>query len=111
MLDKINGIAHVTGGGIAGNLERILPAGHSPPNSNAALAEPPIFAFIQQRGAVSDEEMFRVFNMGVGLIIAVPATDAAYTLETLAAHGATTIGTIAAQSRSDAPPVRIAGVS
>ena len=111
VLDKINGIAHVTGGGIAGNLERILPPDTTAELDRGSWTEPPIFAFIQQRGAVSDEEMFRVFNMGVGLIVAVPATDAAYTLETLAAHGATTIGTIAAQSRSDAPPVRIAGVS
>ena len=65
----IKGMAHITGGGITDNLPRILPDGLSAVIDRAAWDVPRIFRFIQARGEVSDEQMYRTFNMGVGLII------------------------------------------
>ncbi len=111
LLAQVKGIAHITGGGIAGNLERILPPETAAEVTRGSWPEPTIFSLIQQRGVISDEEMFRVFNMGIGLIIAVSATDASATLRQLGAHGATQIGAITARAGGAAPPVRIAGLS
>jgi phosphoribosylformylglycinamidine cyclo-ligase len=68
----IHGIAHITGGGIPGNLVRILPGECRARLARGRWQVPPIFALIQRRGNVSDDEMFNVFNMGLGLVIAVP---------------------------------------
>jgi len=80
-LDRINGIAHITGGGIAGNLERVLPRGVNARLDSEAWAAawrvPPIFDLIARRGSISAGEMYRVFNMGVGMAIVVAAADAA----------------------------------
>ena len=80
VLERIKGIAHITGGGIAGNLERVLPDGvgaHLDARDwSAAWETPPIFALIEQRGDISSEEMYRVFNMGVGMAVVVSAADA-----------------------------------
>ncbi len=68
---KVKGIAHITGGGIPGNLNRILP-GRCDAHVLASLWRvPPVFGLIQKLGNVVDEEMFRVFNMGIGLILVV----------------------------------------
>ncbi len=76
-LDAIKGIAHITGGGIAGNLERVLPAGLGAELDASRWPMPPIFPLIQQRGELSIGEMYRVFNMGLGMAFAVAAEDAA----------------------------------
>ena len=67
----IKGIAHITGGGIPGNTLRILPDGICARVDKSAWDVPPIFRLIQKEGKVSDEEMFRIFNMGIGMIIVV----------------------------------------
>jgi len=67
----IRGIAHITGGGIPGNLPRVLPDGISARIDKSAWEVPPIFHLIQKEGKVSDEEMFQVFNMGIGMIVVV----------------------------------------
>jgi phosphoribosylformylglycinamidine cyclo-ligase len=69
----IHGIAHITGGGLPGNLVRILPAECRARLARGRWQVPPIFALIQNRGNVTDEEMFSTFNMGLGLVVAVPA--------------------------------------
>ena len=69
---EIRGIAHVTGGGIPGNLARILPARRRAVLHRHRWPVPPVFALIQERGKVADDEMFRTFNMGLGLLLAVP---------------------------------------
>lgn len=74
VLRHCKGIAHITGGGIAGNLVRVLPAGSAAKVRRGALPEPAIFRLIQQRGKIDDEEMFRVFNMGIGIILVVAET-------------------------------------
>lgn len=68
----LSGIAHITGGGIAGNLSRILPDGCCAILRSALWRVPPIFNLIRDAGPVEDEEMLRVFNMGLGMILVTP---------------------------------------
>jgi phosphoribosylformylglycinamidine cyclo-ligase len=72
---KIKGMAHITGGGIAGNLIRILPQGCEAIIDTNLWKKPPIFNFIQRLGSVDPEEMYRVFNMGIGWILVVLKRD------------------------------------
>ncbi|HYR54295.1 MAG TPA: phosphoribosylformylglycinamidine cyclo-ligase [Methylomirabilota bacterium] len=65
------GAAHITGGGIFGNLPRCLPAGLGARLGRRSWEEPPIFALVQKRGRISDDEMFGTFNMGLGMILVV----------------------------------------
>ncbi len=68
------GIAHITGGGIADNVARVLPAGLGARIDRSAWDVPPIFRLIQREGDIA-EEMWRVFNMGIGLVVIVAPTD------------------------------------
>ncbi|MEW6408790.1 MAG: phosphoribosylformylglycinamidine cyclo-ligase [Nitrospirota bacterium] len=72
---RVKGIAHITGGGITENLPRILPAGCRAVIKKGSWKVHPIFRHIQDTGGISDEEMFRVFNMGVGMILVVSESD------------------------------------
>jgi phosphoribosylformylglycinamidine cyclo-ligase len=65
----VKGMAHITGGGIPGNLPRILPEGTGARIARGSWAVPPLFSFLQSAGDVPREEMFRTFNMGIGLIL------------------------------------------
>ncbi len=67
---RLLGLAHITGGGITDNLPRILPPGTAARIDRASWTVPPIFAFLQQAGDVPREDMYRTFNMGIGLIAA-----------------------------------------
>ena len=76
-----HGIAHITGGGLAHNLARVLPAGvvallHS-------YARPEVFVWLKKTGGLSEDEMRRVFNCGVGLAVIVAADDADEVLQAL----------------------------
>ena len=71
----IHGIAHVTGGGITNNLPRILPNGCQALVRKQSWPIQPIFGIIEKVGKVAREEMFRVFNMGIGLVLVVPQTE------------------------------------
>jgi phosphoribosylformylglycinamidine cyclo-ligase len=68
----IKGMAHITGGGITDNLPRILPAGTGARIDRRAWEAPAVFRWLQQSGGVPDDDMFRTFNMGVGLILVCP---------------------------------------
>ena len=68
------GAAHITGGGILGNLPRVLPAGFGARLNKAAWEVPPIFKMIRKRGRVADDEMYGTFNMGLGMILVVDPT-------------------------------------
>lgn len=68
---KIKGIAHITGGGIKGNLCRILPKNCDAKVLTDSWRVPPIFKLIQKMGNIENEEMFKVFNMGIGLILVI----------------------------------------
>lgn len=72
----VKGLAHITGGGLVGNLPRILPAGTAAILSKSSWPRPEIFRWLQEAGAVAEEEMFRVFNCGIGMV-AVVARDQA----------------------------------
>jgi phosphoribosylformylglycinamidine cyclo-ligase len=65
------GAAHITGGGVLGNLPRCLPAGLGARLGRRSWVEPPIFGVVQKRGRISDDEMFGTFNMGLGMILVV----------------------------------------
>jgi phosphoribosylformylglycinamidine cyclo-ligase len=79
----VRGLAHITGGGVVGNLPRIFPTGVSAVIQRGTWHEPPIFSLIKQRGDVSDDEMFRAFNMGLGMLAIVPQEHFEQTLATL----------------------------
>lgn len=66
---KIKGLAHITGGGFIENIPRILPDGVSVEINRGSWPEPPIFKLMQRLGNVADHEMFRTFNMGIGMIL------------------------------------------
>ncbi len=71
--EVVNGMAHITGGGITENLPRILPKGMGALVDLASWQPPPLFEHLQQLGNVAQDEMLRTFNMGIGLIVVVPA--------------------------------------
>jgi phosphoribosylformylglycinamidine cyclo-ligase len=83
LLDRqlAKGLAHITGGGITENLPRILPEGIGAEIDRSSWDVPALFTFLQRGGSVDDDEMFRAFNMGIGLIV---ACDARYASEVLA---------------------------
>jgi phosphoribosylformylglycinamidine cyclo-ligase len=66
----IKGMAHITGGGLTENVPRMMPQGRTPKFDRSSWTIPPLFTWLQQGGGVADDEMFRAFNMGVGLVIA-----------------------------------------
>jgi phosphoribosylformylglycinamidine cyclo-ligase len=71
----LKGMAHITGGGITENLPRILPAGTAAEIRKGSWPVLPIFAFMQQRGGIEEAEMYRTFNMGIGMILVVSPED------------------------------------
>jgi phosphoribosylformylglycinamidine cyclo-ligase len=76
-------ISHITGGAYVENLPRVLPDGVAVEIDTTAWDVPPIFRVIQERGNVSEREMFRVYNMGIGLIVIVDSADVPVALDTL----------------------------
>jgi phosphoribosylformylglycinamidine cyclo-ligase len=93
---EVHAAAHITGGGLPGNLNRVLPPGCDAALQGGAWSTPRIFAEIQRRGDVDDEEMARVFNLGLGMVLVVAAGDAEAAVEALAGAGqeATVVGRI-----------------
>ncbi|MBR4751948.1 MAG: phosphoribosylformylglycinamidine cyclo-ligase [Thermoguttaceae bacterium] len=69
--DGIRGVAHITGGGLVENLSRVLPDGLKCEISPNSWVVPPVFGWLQKLGAIDDDEMERVFNMGLGLVLVV----------------------------------------
>ena len=92
----VRAMAHVTGGGLTGNLPRVLPRTCDAQLDRRAWETPRIFTEIQRAGEVADDEMVSVFNLGIGMVVVVPADDGFRTLDLLRAHGhkATQIGQI-----------------
>ena len=98
----IHGIAHITGGGIAQNLERILPTGVRVQLSRSAWSIPKVFSWLQLLGGIADSEMDRVFNMGIGMVI-VADPSAAETVRnavSTAEHTAVVMGEVLATEPS-----------
>jgi phosphoribosylformylglycinamidine cyclo-ligase len=84
---EIHGLAHITGGGLPENLPRILPTGCKAVIERNSWQLPAVFRWLQQQGNVTDAEMLRTFNCGVGMVVCVAPKDAARTLEFLHAEG------------------------
>jgi len=77
---RIKAMAHITGGGFYDNIPRVIPDGLGVRVWKAAWPIPPIFRTIQSRGKISEREMFRTLNMGIGMVVVVAARDARRTL-------------------------------
>ena len=76
LLPMVHGMAHITGGGLPGNVPRVLREGLAARVDVESWAPPPLFGYIQRMGGIEDGEMFRTFNMGVGMVLAVAHGDA-----------------------------------
>jgi phosphoribosylformylglycinamidine cyclo-ligase len=83
----VHGIAHITGGGLRENLQRILPAGTASRIDADSWPVPPVFAWLQRLGEIDDAEMERVFNLGIGLVLVVSAYYADHIQRILADRG------------------------
>ena len=98
MLAKVEAqaIAHVTGGGIAGNLARVLPDKVDAVVDRSSWEQPPVFAELQRIGDVADEEMARVLNLGLGMVVVVRDRDATKAIDLLrtGGHRATVVGEV-----------------
>ena len=92
----VKGLAHITGGGITENLPRILPQGCAAQIDRTAWPVPALFRLLQDRGGIARDEMFRAFNMGIGLIVVCAGADA---VRVHALVDAPRIGTIVAGNR------------
>ncbi|WP_335869611.1 phosphoribosylformylglycinamidine cyclo-ligase [Bacillus sp. 2205SS5-2] len=93
---SIHGMAHITGGGFIENLPRMLPKGLGVEIVDGSWEVPAIFPFLQKLGNLTKEEMYNVFNMGIGFVLAVPAEEAEHLVEFFAGRGenATIIGKV-----------------
>jgi phosphoribosylformylglycinamidine cyclo-ligase len=83
----VHGAAHITGGGIPGNLGRVLPATADAVVERGSWDEPRVFGEIRRLGAVDEAEMARVFNLGIGMVLVVDSGDAAPAIDALDAAG------------------------
>lgn len=80
-------MAHITGGGLPGNLPRVLPNGAQAVIDESSWQWPELFQLLQKEGGVERFEMYRTFNCGVGMVIAVDASEAEKAIELLNAQG------------------------
>jgi phosphoribosylformylglycinamidine cyclo-ligase len=87
----VRGLAHITGGGLPGNLGRVLPSGIDAVVQRSAWEVPRIFTEIQRLGEVDDEEMARVFNLGIGMVAVVPPDDVLRAHDVLRSHGVASV--------------------
>jgi phosphoribosylformylglycinamidine cyclo-ligase len=85
----VKGMAHITGGGLTGNVPRVLPENVTAVLDKAAWMLPPLFQWLQREGNVADDEMHRVFNCGIGMVVVVAEADVARAKEILVAAGET----------------------
>ncbi|MBQ9412782.1 MAG: phosphoribosylformylglycinamidine cyclo-ligase [Oscillospiraceae bacterium] len=82
-VSEVHGISHITGGGFYENVPRCIPDGLCARLDRAAIAVPPIFRLLQERGNIPERDMFNTFNMGVGMVLLVSAATADRALEAL----------------------------
>jgi len=102
----VKGLAHITGGGLVGNVPRVLPAGTKAVIDKGAWPRPPVFQWLQQAGNVADDEMWRVFNCGIGMVLVVAAAHAKAAAEQLSNAGET-VYQIGAVERSAGEPAAL----
>ena len=99
----VHAMAHITGGGLIENLPRVMPAGNRANIDSGAWTKPAIFDWLQQQGNVRDDDMYRTFNCGIGMVVCVAAQERQITLDILQQQGETAwaIGTIEDTGHSD----------
>ncbi len=104
---QIHGMAHITGGGLVDNVPRMLPDGLAAEFDPGTWAAPPVFAYLCEQGNVATAERYRAFNMGLGFVLAVAASEAAAVLAELnpADAGARIVGQIVARPNTTGPAV------
>jgi phosphoribosylformylglycinamidine cyclo-ligase len=100
----VKGMAHITGGGLLENVPRVLAENLVARLDRKAWPMPPLFSWLQREGSVADDEMFRVFNCGIGMVLVVSPDDAARAVQVLEQEGETVwrIGVVD-QRRRDEP--------
>lgn len=102
----IKGMVHITGGGFEGNIPRVVPSGLVAEIQKSSWPVPPVFSLIAQAGNVPEEEMYRTFNMGLGMLVVVAKQDSGETFKTLRQEGEIVYEIGAVRSRTgDDPPV------
>lgn len=98
----IKGLAHITGGGLVENIPRILPKHVCVEIDAMSWQAPAIFPWLQQQGRIEMDEMWRVFNMGIGMVIIISPHDCPSLLKHFGEHNATKIGTVKTRQGSSA---------
>jgi phosphoribosylformylglycinamidine cyclo-ligase len=100
---NVKAISHITGGGLTENIPRIIPSSVSVVIDRSSWELPPLMRLFQQLGDIDDQEMFRVFNCGIGLVLIVPTEQADAVCENVRSQGdeAWIIGTI--EKRAESP--------
>ncbi|MFZ5723113.1 MAG: phosphoribosylformylglycinamidine cyclo-ligase [Pseudomonadota bacterium] len=108
----VKAMAHITGGGITGNLPRVLPEKTRAVIDTKSWPRPAVFAWLKEQGGVAEDEMYRTFNCGIGMCVVVAAGDAARAQALLQAAGETVsvIGRIEKAPDADEPYVELAGL-
>jgi len=103
----VKGLAHITGGGIVDNVPRILPEQLTARLTRKSWPQSALFAWLQREGNVTDDEMLRVFNCGIGMVIVVAAPHAKETIDVLRAAGETAwqVGTIDQRTKDEAQTI------
>jgi phosphoribosylformylglycinamidine cyclo-ligase len=106
---RIRGLAHITGGGIVDNVPRVLPPRLAARIDRSAWKMPPLFHWLREKGRIEDDEFFRVFNCGIGMVVVVRDADAVKALRLLKAAGETAwrIGRIVRRGRNDPQVVMV----
>jgi phosphoribosylformylglycinamidine cyclo-ligase len=106
---RINGMVHNTGGGFIDNIPRVLPKGCKAVINGGTWKIPPIFPLLQRLGGISDEEMYRTFNMGIGLLVVINENNVSDILHHFKAVGeeASVIGQIVALDEENDSRVEI----
>jgi phosphoribosylformylglycinamidine cyclo-ligase len=104
---RISGMAHITGGGLYDKVARVLPGACQARIEKGSWEVPPIFRFLQDRGKISDREMYRVFNTGIGFVLIVQVANMAEIFELLHGLGQTAyhIGSIHTRDEHQPPVV------
>ena len=101
---QVQGLAHITGGGLVDNVPRMLPDGFAARLDRSTWSAPPIFDHLVDAGSVAVAERYRAFNMGIGLVLAIAQQQANDVVDAI--EGARVIGEVVRKSREDEPSVQ-----
>jgi phosphoribosylformylglycinamidine cyclo-ligase len=109
---KVNGVVHITGGGIIDNIPRVLPQGCKAVINDNSWPVPPVFKLLKEKGGISAKEMFRIFNCGIGMAVIIDAKLVEDVLRQLTALGESpfVIGSVTADHvdrDNEAPSIEI----